>query len=156
MKMPREWNGVWTRLLAAILLWSVVPGCGSSGVASVGGTSRASLEDALKLETDCIQYRVSVDAKGVETWNADYVYFYLMDGDRPLKDERGQPVGQGLRFSQLQDFMREHPEYGASTLLTCQVSRQVQLVQDGRVLSTSAPETLTGMDLDSLLALAGR
>jgi len=31
------------------------------------GTSRASIEDALKLETDCVQYRVSVDPKGVET-----------------------------------------------------------------------------------------
>jgi len=88
--------------------------------------------------------------------NADYVYFYLMDGDGPAKDERGQPVGQGLRFSQLQDFMRQHPEYGETTLLTYQVSRQVQLVQEGRVLSTSAPETVTGLDMDSLLALAGR
>ena len=142
--------------LAPVLALVLVAGCGSSTVSKVGGTSRTSIEEALKLESDCIQYRVAVDPKGVETWNADYVYFYLWEGDHLAKDEQGKPVGQGLRYSQLQEFMRQHPEFGENTNFSYQVSRQVQRVHDGLVLSTSAPELVTGLDLDSLLTLAGR
>ena len=143
-------------MLAPVLVLLLATSCGSSGVATVGGTTRSSIEDALKLETDYIQYRVAVDDKGIETWNADYVFFYLLDGDGPAKDEHGKPVGQGLAYNQLKEFMRQHPQYGESTQLTYQVSRQVQRVHKGLVLSTSPPETVTGLDLDSLLALAGR
>jgi hypothetical protein len=142
--------------LAPVLVLMLAAGCGSSAVSNVGGTSRASIEEALKLESDCIQYRVAVDAKGIETWNADYVYFYLWEGDHLAKDERGQPVGQGLRHSQLAEFMRLHPQYGEKTNFSYQVSRQVQLVHDGLVISTSAPTLVSGLDLDSLLTLAGR
>jgi hypothetical protein len=142
--------------LAPVLVLLLASSCGTSGVSSVGGTTRASVEDALKLESDCIQYRVAVDAKGIETWNADYVYFYLWEGDHLAKDEHGKPVGQGLRHSQLREFMRQHPEYGENTNFSYQVSRQVQRVHGGLVLSTSPPETVPDVDLDSLLTLAGR
>ena len=143
--------------LAVLTIALTITGCGTQGVASVGGTTRASMEAALNLESDCIQYRVAVDTAGVETWNADYVYFYLLDNDdRPMKNGKGEFVGQGLLHSQLVEFMSRNPQYGNDAMLASLVMRQVQRTKDGVVLSTSPPDTVYGVDLDSLLALAGR
>jgi hypothetical protein len=142
------------RLCATLFGAAFLAGCGSGGVAGINSTPRTSLETALKLTDNCIQYQVSVDSAGVETWNADYVYFYMFKDGRPAVDERDQPVAQGLLYTQLKAFMAEHPQYPADTEFAYQVSRQVQRMKGGLVLDTSVPAVVPDADLEALLALA--
>lgn len=141
--------------LLVILAVLALPGCGSQSGNPASATSRAALDEMLKLQSDCLQYRVGSDSTGAELWNADYVYFYMLQGDQPAMDKDHRPIAQGLLRTQLKEFMAQHPEYGEDVQFTYRVSRQVQRVKDGKVLSTSAP-VMVDADIDSLLQLAGR
>ena len=142
--------------LAAASLCAALVGCDSSSSARVSGTPRADIESALRMEEDCLYYRVATGADGIETWNADYVYFYVLEEGRPAMDENKEPIGQGLLFSQLEEFMKHHSRFGADTQLTFQVSRQVQRVLGDSVVSLEPPVIIPVRDLDSLLTAAGR
>ncbi len=155
MLVPRRRAAARVTGVLVILAALALLGCGSHSRNPASATSRASLDEMLKLQYDCLQYRVGSDSTGAELWNADYVYFYMLQGDHPAMDKDHQPIAQGLLRTQLKEFMAQHPEYGEDAQFTYQVSRQVQRVKDGKVLSTSAP-VMVDADIDSLLQLAGR
>jgi hypothetical protein len=142
----------------ALLLALAGASCGDRGLSqSMGSMSRAGVKEVLQYEKDCLFYRVAENADGTETWNADYIYFYVLGKDgKPARDHTGEPMGQGLLRSQLEEFMRSHPEFGEDTQMLMQVARQVQTSRGDSVLSVRDAGLVENPDLDELLKRAGK
>lgn len=147
------------RGLFAIVIAALMVGCGrqssrtGNGISAVGGPfAHRSMDAIASLDRDCLQYLVSRDSSGVEIWNADYVYFYLVqekDGALVL-DAAGRPLVSGLLHSEVADWMAERDTM-PGTSWAWRIQRTAQRVRDGRVISQGAPRIVDDVDLWELL-----
>lgn len=140
--------------IACVLL---LAGCGGEHASLVSAAAPASSAALARLSAaakDCLQYKVETRADGTEVWNADYVYFYLLDANSPTawKGPDGKPVAQGLLASQAIEFMSRNPGLERRTDWGMRLSRQVQEVNGGNVTNLPGVTWLDDFDLEELLA----
>ena len=147
--------------VVALSVLSLVPclaGCGSGGrpslVAAAAPTSGAAIEQLTAAMKNCLQYQVDTRADGTQLWNADYVYFYLLDKktSRPWLGPEGKPIGQRLLASEAKEFMARNPELEARTDWGMRLARQVQEVKGDRVTTRPDVSWIDDFDVDSLIA----
>ena len=131
-------------------------GCGrpSSGPLGASKASKTTLEDLASGRRDCLQYPVAKFADGTEDWNADYVFFTLVDtkDGKVVRDPKGQPLATGLLAGQAVQFMRAHPAMATTTSWCTAVKRMKRHLREGRVLSQSEWVMLDDVDLAELVA----
>lgn len=141
-----------------LILALAVAGCGRhSGrvlAAKPASVATNTLADLAAGKRDCLQYPVAKFADGTEDWNADYVFFYLVDAKdgKVVKDAQGQPLATGLLAGQAVQFMTAHPEMAATTSWCCTVKRMKRHLKSGQVLSQSDYVTVDDFELADLLA----
>ena len=94
------------------------------------------------------------DSVGNDLWNADYVYFSIVDTAGVLmKDADGRPLGENLLFSQLTDFMDRHPHVAATQKqFGIHAQRIVRHMKDGKVLRDDPDVMIEDFDLFAALA----
>ena len=128
---------------------------GSGPAAALSPTGRVSPDVLTGMTRDCLQYPTGVrDSVGNDLWNADYVYFSIVDTAGVLmKDADGRPLGENLLFSQLTDFMDRHPDVAATQKQFCiRAQRVVRHMKDGKVLRDDPEITIEDFDLFAALA----
>lgn len=115
----------------------------------------ATLEKLTAAARDCLQSPIETRADGTVVWNADYVYFDLVDSktNKLALDAAGKPLADRLLPSQAVEFMSKNPGLEHGTMWGVRISRQVQEVKDGKVTLRPGATVLYDFDVDSLLAL---
>jgi hypothetical protein len=140
--------GRWKWIVVAGLLLAV--GCGrQQGPGPLAGLSDEALA---ALDHDLFYYAADTLDDGTRVLHADYVYFYLMEGDgrRVRLDANGRPLASALLYSQVVRFVEQHPEYEDGAW-TYRVSRQVTHVRDGQVVRRDSAVTLDDVEIDELI-----
>jgi hypothetical protein len=133
-------------------------GCSRQGpgpAAALTPTGRVSRDVLAGMSRDCLQYPTGArDSAGNDLWNADYVYFTVVDSaGQALRGTEGRPLAGNLLFSQLTDFMDGHPGIAAAQgqFGIC-AQRIVRHMKDGKVLRDDPYVTIDDFDLFAALA----
>jgi hypothetical protein len=145
--------------LLPILLLVASAGCSGDrraahGAALAPAATRSESAFAMLSGTgrDCLQYPTAKYADGTEDWNADWIFFSLVQtSDSTLaRDSNGKPIAASLLFSQAAKFMNEHGET-PGTGWTWVVKRMKRHVREGQVLSQSDYAVIDDADLADLI-----
>ncbi len=130
-------------------------GVGGALSAVASPAAGATLEKPTAAARDCLQYPIETRADGTVVWNADYVYFDLVDSktNKLALDAAGKPLADPLLPSQAVEFMPKHPGLEHGTAWGVRISRQVQEVRDGKETLRPGAIVLHDFDVDSLLAI---
>jgi hypothetical protein len=139
-------------LLAGVLVGGCSKGSGVDLTASPASAEKSSLERFSTMNEDCLQYLAETRADGIEVWNADYPYFYLVEAStgRYALDASGKRFADGVLYHQARELMNAHPELESHTQWGVLIMRVQQMSKDGKELSRSEPQKIETFDLDEL------
>jgi hypothetical protein len=139
----------------AVLALGCSPQRSAGPSTSLSPTGRVSLNALAAMTRDCLQYSTGArDSAGNDLWNADYVYFTVVDtAGRVTMGADGRPLAMNLLYSQLTDFMNKHPRVAEtqSQFNIC-AQRVVRHLKDGHVVRDDPGVTVEDFDLWAALS----